>query len=189
VHGEEGEGVTLLSTALRALPEGALRCDVVLGLNPDGLARGTRGNARGVDLNRNLPASNWRGEPVPYRRTLEDPRDVVLSPGAHAGSEPETCAFLTLVEQCTPRLIVTVHAPLACIDDPAETGIGRWLAERTGLAHVSDVGYPTPGSLGSWGAEQGIPIVTWELEREASEVLIRRHLDTVVALLAGEVAP
>ncbi len=52
---------------------------------------------------------------------------------------------------------------------------------------MSDVGYPTPGSLGSWGAEQGIPIVTWELEREAPEILVRRHLDTAQALLAGEI--
>lgn len=186
VHGEEGEGVTLLSSALRALPEGALRCDVVLALNPDGLARGTRGNANGVDLNRNLPAANWSPDPVCHRQTLEEPRDVVLGPGTHAGSEPETAAFLALVERLAPRLIVSVHAPLACVDDPADTALGQWLAARTELELVADVGYPTPGSLGSWGADQSIPIVTWELEREASEVLVRRHLETTLALLAGE---
>ena len=48
-----------LSCALRTLkPE--LRRHVVLTVNPDGCQLGLRANARGVDLNRNFPAANWK---------------------------------------------------------------------------------------------------------------------------------
>ena len=60
IHGEEPETTYALSRALRqlsALPE---HCAVVLAANPDGITRGTRGNANGVDLNRNFPSKDWR---------------------------------------------------------------------------------------------------------------------------------
>jgi len=186
VHGEEGESVTVLSAALRSLPDGALACPVVLALNPDGLARGTRGNARGVDLNRNLPTSTWRPDPVCYRWTLEDERDVALSPGDAPGSEPETQAFLSLLERLRPAVVLSLHAPLACVDDPADTRLGRWLAEQAGLPHVAGVGYPTPGSFGTWGAEHDVVVVTYELPRTSTEELVRRHAPLLRAVLAGE---
>ena len=55
IHGEEPETTFALSRALRQLSELSPHCAVVLAANPDGLSRGTRGNARGVDLNRNFP--------------------------------------------------------------------------------------------------------------------------------------
>ena len=185
-HGEEGEAVTVLSAALRCLPDGALSCPVVLALNPDGLARGTRGNARGVDLNRNLPTATWRPDATCYRWTLADERDVELSPGSAPGSEPETAALLALLERLRPSVVLSLHAPLACVDDPAGTALGAWLAEHSGLPHVAGVGYPTPGSLGTWGAEHGIPVVTYELPPAASEALVRDHAPLLGAVLAGD---
>lgn len=58
IHGEEPETTYALSRALRQLAEPPAHAAVVLAANPDGLVRGTRGNARGVDLNRNFPSSN-----------------------------------------------------------------------------------------------------------------------------------
>lgn len=184
-HGEEGEAVTVLSAALRCLPDGALACPLVLALNPDGLARGTRGNARGVDLNRNLPTTTWRPDPVCHRWTLEDERDVVLSPGTAPASEPETQALLALLARLRPRTVLSLHAPLACVDDPARTPLGLWLAAQTGLDHVADVGYPTPGSLGTWGAEHDVAIVTLELPRDATETLVSRYAPVIAEVLAG----
>ncbi|HSR15140.1 MAG TPA: murein tripeptide amidase MpaA [Gemmatimonadales bacterium] len=183
IHGEEPETTYALSRALRQLPDPPEDVAVVLAANPDGLIRGTRCNARGVDLNRNFPAGNWRAGPVTCRSTLEDPSDVVLSPGDGPGSEPEVRALLDLIAELEPRTVVALHAPLACIDDANDSRLGRRLAERTGMPLVRDVGYPTPGSFGSWCLDQGLPVVTYEFPLAATEVLMRDHVPVLVDLL------
>jgi protein MpaA len=183
IHGEEPETTYALSRALRQLTEPPQHTAVVLAANPDGLIRGTRGNARGVDLNRNFPASNWAPAPVTHRSTLDDPSDVLLSPGEAPGSEPEVQALLALIAELRPRAVVALHAPLACIDDAHDTALGRRLADRTGMPLVRDVGYPTPGSFGSWGTDHGVPVVTYEFPLAATEVLMRDHVPVLVDLL------
>jgi protein MpaA len=185
IHGEEPETTYGLSRALRLLPEPPPHVAVVLGANPDGLIRGTRANARGVDLNRNFPASNWRPTPVTSRSTLEDPSDVVLSPGAHAGSEPETQALIALIAELRPDAVIALHAPLDCIDDANSSALGERLARRTGMPLVRDVGYPTPGSFGSWGAEHGVSVITYEFPVIANEDVMRQHVPVLVELLTG----
>jgi protein MpaA len=183
IHGEEPETTYALSRALRQLPELPEHAAVVLAANPDGLIRGTRGNARGVDLNRNFPTRNWAPAAVTHRSTLEDPSDVLLSPGDTPGSEPEVQALLALIAELRPRAVVALHAPLACIDDANESALGRRLAVRTGMPLVRDVGYPTPGSFGSWGTDHGVPVVTYEFPLAATEVLMRDHVPVLVDLL------
>lgn len=183
IHGEEPETTLALSRALRQLSSPPPQCAVVLAANPDGLVRGTRGNARGVDLNRNFPASNWQAGPVPYRSTLDEPRDVALSPGDAPASEPEVAALIGLVEELRPDAAVALHAPLACIDEQRETPLGAWLAERTGLPRVSGVGYPTPGSFGSWGDDHGVAVVTYEFPPASADELVRAHVPVLVELL------
>ncbi|HEV8356923.1 MAG TPA: murein tripeptide amidase MpaA [Gemmatimonadales bacterium] len=183
IHGEEPETTYALSRALRQLAAPPEHCAVVLAANPDGLIRGTRANARGVDLNRNFPAANWRPEPVTHRSTLEEPSDVLLSPGEQPGSEPETRALMALLTELAPDQVIALHAPLACIDDAGESPLGRRLAQRTGLPLVRDVGYPTPGSFGSWGADRGLPVITYEFPLAATEVLMREHVPVLLELL------
>lgn len=185
IHGEEPETTYALSRALRQLAEPPERAAVVLAANPDGLIRGTRCNARGVDLNRNFPSSNWQSTPVTCRSTIEDPSDVVLSTGTHAGSEPEVQALLALIAELRPEAVVALHAPLACIDDANGSALGRRLAHRTGMPFVTDVGYPTPGSFGSWGGENGVPVITYEFPLAATEDLMREHVPVLVELLNG----
>lgn len=186
IHGEEGETTVALSRALRFLPERSPSCAVVLAANPDGLIRGTRGNARGVDLNRNFPTEDWSPEVVKIRSTMESPRDVEFSPGSGPGSEPEIRALTALIEELRPEAAVALHAPLACIDDATEGTLAGWLAERTGLPLVSDVGYPTPGSFGAWGGERGLNIVTYEFPMEGNDALVRDHVPVLTQLLLGE---
>jgi protein MpaA len=183
IHGEEPETTYALSRALRQLATPSPHCAVVLAANPDGLIRGTRGNARGVDLNRNFPSRDWAPNPVTHRSTLEDRSDVLLSPGEGAGSEPETRALLALIAELKPEAVVALHAPLACIDDANTSKLGQWLAMRTGMPLVRDVGYPTPGSFGSWGGDHRIPVVTYEFPLAATEVLMRDHVPVLVELL------
>jgi protein MpaA len=139
-----------------------------------------------VDLNRNFPTRDWSPDLVRHRSTLEDPRDVALSPGVKPGSEPETKALLRLIEELSPPVVVALHAPLACIDDAKEGPLAHWLAERTGLPLVSDVGYPTPGSFGSWGGEQGVGVVTYEFPLTDNDALVRDHVPILAELLAGD---
>jgi protein MpaA len=185
IHGEEPETTFALSRALRQLSAPSQHCAVVLAANPDGLTRGTRGNAQGVDLNRNFPASDWQPGPVAHRSTLDDPMDVVLSPGKHPGSEPEAKALMGLIDELKPNAAIALHAPLACIDEANESALGVWLADRTGLPHVSGVGYPTPGSFGTWGTEQAIAVVTYEFPLASTEQLMREHVPVLVELLTG----
>jgi murein peptide amidase A len=184
-HGDEPETTSLLSAVLRALNTNDLRCAVVLALNPDGLVRGTRGNGNGVDLNRNFPASNWKPDIVLHSWDENEPKTVELSPGTTAASEPETISLLALMNSLTPEIIVSLHARLACVDDPRETATGLWLSRETGLRLVKDIGYPTPGSLGSWAKESNIDVVTLELPDE-SIISLRRGIGPVLMrLLAG----
>jgi predicted nicotinamide N-methyase len=96
-HCRIAEGYVMIraefTRALRQLATPPEHVAVVLAANPDGLLRGTRANANGVDLNRNFPASNWRAGTVTSRATIDAPSDVVLSTGTAPASEPETQAL------------------------------------------------------------------------------------------------
>ncbi len=123
---------------------------IVPASNPDGLAAGTRENARGVDLNRNFPAENRENIPL-Y--------------GMEGFSEPESRALQELKEIYPPSRIISIHQPLECID---YDGPGREIAEA--MAKYCDLPVKKlgarPGSYGSYaGIELGIPIITYEMRR------------------------
>jgi len=187
IHGDEAETTVVVSEALRCIPEGELQAAVILCGNPDGMLRGTRGNARGVDLNRNFPTSNWSADPVYYKTRANDARDIALSPGAAPASEPETVALLSLIERLSPRAIVSLHAALACIDDAGGSHLGRQLAERCALPLLAEIGYATPGSMGTWAGEQSLTLVTWELEAASLYDLKDRHVPTLIDLMTGRI--
>jgi len=175
IHGNEPETTVALSAALRAVDPAQRACAVVLCANPDGAMLGLRCNARGVDLNRNFPTADWG--PAAHGE---------YSTGSAAASEPETAALIALVDDLRPPVVLSVHADLACVDDPGRTELGAWLSARTGLRRVADVGYPTPGSFGTWCAERGLPVVTLELEGAGPQDLRRRHGPVLAGVLRGE---
>jgi protein MpaA len=185
IHGDESETTVVISDALRSIPNDELRAAVILCGNPDGVLQGTRANANGVDLNRNLPTSNWSPEPVYYKSRRDESQDIELSPGKHPASEPETTALLALLERLEPRAVVTLHAALACIDDAERSVLGHWIAERTGLP-LEEVSYPTPGSFGSWAGEHGLNLITYELEAASLYDLKDRHAPVLIDLMLGK---
>jgi murein peptide amidase A len=174
IHGDELETIAVLSAAVRLVPGGELQHPVILCANPDGALRGTRGNAAGVDLNRNFPTSDWRAGPTHYRWGSTGPQDVVLSSGDAPASEPEVSALVALVEELSAATLVVVHAPLGVIDDPSESALASTLAEATGLP-LALVDYPTPGSIGTWGTETDRTVVTYELPEADTHSLISDH--------------
>jgi protein MpaA len=185
IHGDEAETTVAVSEALRCLPRGELRAAVILCGNPDGLLRGTRGNARGVDLNRNFPTSNWSPDPVHYKSRANDARDIALSPGAAPASEPETQALISFIDRLQPRAVVSLHSALACVDDSGASHLGRQLADRCTLPFLTEIGYPTPGSMGTWAAERRLNLVTLELEDASLYTLKDRHVPILIDLMTG----
>ena len=165
IHGDEAQGVDIaraLAEEARQRPD-LLHARVVImpAVNPDGLAAGTRGNARGVDLNRNYPTDNF---------APGQPGDRFYG-GPQPASEPETRAVLAVIEEYRPDLIVALHAPLACVnyDGPAQDQAAAF-ARAAGLPLEPDLGYATPGSLGTYyGREAGIPVITVELGDSVNE--------------------
>jgi protein MpaA len=156
VHGDEPSSVAAaveLIGWLRAHPP-ARSLRVMPVMNPDGIAAGTKNNGADVDLNRNFPARNFRLEHPPR-----------YFPGPAPASEPETRALIDLLEAQPIDGVVAVHAPFACVnhDGPAAEWAAA-IAASCGWPAREDIGYPTPGSLGSWlGRDRGLPVVTLEL--------------------------
>lgn len=185
IHGDETETTVVVSEALRCIPRGDLRAAVILSGNPDGVLKGTRGNARGVDLNRNFPTSNWSSSPVFYKSRENDARDIALTPGARPGSEPETRALISLIGQLKARAVVSLHSALACIDDAGASHLGRQLADRCELPFLTEIGYPTPGSMGTWASERGLNLVTLEVDDLSLYALKDRHVPIMIDLMTG----
>ncbi|PIE01942.1 MAG: murein peptide amidase A [Acidobacteria bacterium] len=183
IHGEEAESTFLISRTLRLLSEPSPHCAVILAANPDGLIRGTRCNANGVELNRNFPTKTWSAEPVPHRSSMTSPRDILLSPGTHPASEPETSELIKLIQQLQPDTAIAMHAPLDCIEDPENTPLARWFARETGMELIEDVGYKTPGSFGTWCSENGIHVITYELPLLGPSTIVERQSPVFYTLL------
>lgn len=179
IHGEEPESTFLLSRSLRLLEKPLQSTAFVLCANPDGMTLGTRGNFNGVDLNRNFPTSQ-KGENQTYSRSvLEASRDTVLRSSVGALPEPEVQALLRLMDDLKPESILSIHAPIGCVDAPVKTPLVENLCQVFNLPWVPDIGYPTPGSLGTWCKEHqgnGGPrqCVTLELPRMSLEALFSR---------------
>ena len=183
IHGDETESRSLLESLKdEANPAATIR--ILRDLNPDGTAAHTRDNARGCDLNRNWPAANFNAHSWG---------------GPAALSEPETRIVDQDLRTFAPDIVVVLHSisigPLVNYDGPADKlaaalvdGVRpidpRW--------HVKpDMGYPTPGSLGSYlGKDRGIPILTVEFKRGEDEpsatAALRKGL---AALIAAAPAP
>lgn len=159
VHGDEPSGVAAVLDFLVVARAQTARWPartlwVVPVLNPDGVAANRKDNHAGVDLNRNFPARNF---------SLAHPDGYF--PGTAPGSEPESAALIELVTCIDFAAVIAVHAPLACVnpDGPAAGWAAR-VAQACGWPVRDDIGYPTPGSLGSWlGRDRGKPVLTLEL--------------------------
>lgn len=163
VHGDEKNGVRVayeLVEELAGMDEASLegiRFIVMPLANPDGYELGTRKNARGIDINRNFPTRDFgTGEKDPGHKFYG---------GTTPASEPETLAIMETVESYRPRIIISIHEPMSCVNyNGPSARLARRISRLTGLPAVGDIGYPCPGSMGTYyGKERRIPLITLEL--------------------------
>lgn len=181
VHGDEIESVFVswqLFEALKSLEPWPWPYKIILipEFNKDGTLLKTRQNGNGVDLNRNLPTHDWSPE-APHKRYW---------PGPFANSEPENLALTQWLSCHDVKGIISLHSyyPMINYNGPSKQ-LANYLENLTGYPAKSDVGYPTPGSLGTYaGAERKIPTLTYELERGAPLLLLsEKHVKAIIACL------
>jgi hypothetical protein len=186
IHGNEPEG-SLATEELPAAFAGRpglgqrVTLTIVEDLNPDGRAARVRGNAHGIDLNRNYPAQNFAPS---------------ATNGAVPLSEPESRALHDLIVALDPHLVVVAHSwgrkpdgPPCFVnfDGPAEH-LARRFSELSGYAVVpSESIHGTPGSLGSFvGIDRRTPILTIEYERDRSPLQCWRETEAaILAVIEG----
>ena len=181
IHGNEPTGKEILKRLYYFLKENPMdyigkRILIMPVANPDGLAKNTRANANGVDLNRNFPTRDW----------TRNASRKKYAPGSYRASEPEIKILIKIIEEERPDLVVSIHQPLRCInyDGPA-MNMAKMLVRYTGLPLKHDIGYNTPGSLGTYaGVEKGISTITIELPRKVSQdELNKKYLPALVQLI------
>ena len=153
-HGEEPQGKFLIDEYLKNNSSDLL---FIPCLNPDGMAKNERTNANGVDLNRNFPTKNWK---------LTE-KDQYFG-GESPANETETKFLIDILEEYKPKAVLTLHSPYKVVnyDGPAKD-LAEKISEIINYPVEESIGYPTPGSFGTYcGIERNIPTITLELDEE-----------------------
>lgn len=166
VHGDEPQGKYLIDNYLKTECSPKNRMLYIPCLNPDGLKLNTRQNANEIDINRNFPTKNWVREPFASE----------YFGGEKAASEIETNFVMNIIDEFSPDVILTLHAPFKVVnyDGPAKK-ISEDISKIIQYPVKGDIGYPTPGSFGTYaGVERNIPTITLEFDEEVSfETLVK----------------
>lgn len=169
-HGDEVEGVYVLQQLFTWLKEEHSLKDlpivVVPILNPDGYRAGSRVNSHAVDLNRNYPTQNWSSE---FKKDK-------YNPGPEALSEPENVFLDKLFNKFKPAFIMSFHSwkPILNYNDDAED-VANYLSSYNEYPITGDIGYPTPGSLGSYAPEKyQAPVLTFECPVLGDDVSLKK---------------
>lgn len=177
VHGDERAGAAIAQRLRRASLAPGVRLWLVPTANPDGASRGTRHNARGVDLNRNFP-----------HRWLRAGRawDTYF-PGPRASSEPETRAVEQLVARIRPDVTVWYHQHLDLVVRP-RVGWPLTAARRyAAVAHMRLRSLaPLRGTAIGWQGQQQPTSAPLVVELPAGVLTPQRVLRHVAAVQALE---
>ncbi|MBT6275426.1 MAG: DUF2817 domain-containing protein [Chromatiales bacterium] len=185
VHGDERESgvlAELLAARWQRNPSllGGKRVILIPKMNPDGWDANSRGNARGVDLNRNFSVG-WEKK----KRGRWD------YSGTAPLSEPEARAVHALMQAGPIERIVTLHSCRTCggvnnFDGPARR-LAILMRQFNGYRVLDEWPSPTPGSFGTFaGKHSNIPTITLEMPRnKTSEDDFKRSAAAIEALITA----
>lgn len=136
VHGNEPAGTGIANRLTELPPPVGVDLWVVPSFNPDGEVANTRGNAHGVDLNRNFPLG-WR------------PLAGVYYSGPRALSEPESRIMYRFMLRLRPVISIWYHQHLDLVDESGgSVAVERRYAQLVGLRATRLTRYP--GSIVTW---------------------------------------
>ena len=183
VHGDESEGFLLAERFREELQNKKIilnkniRLYICERVNPDGCENLRRTNHSNVDLNRNLPSLDWQG----------GFKNLRYYPGKKANSEIETSCTIKLINKIKPKLIISLHSyekPMINYNGPCKE-FAEIMSVHNSLPPKSDIGYPTPGSLGTYaGLERNIPTITLEIfNGQKPREVWRQHSKALVHVL------
>jgi protein MpaA len=165
IHGNECAGIAIARRLISTPPPAEADIWVVPDLNPDGAAAGTRGDSRGIDLNRNFP---WRWQRL----------SGIYNSGPRPLSEPETRIAYRLIERVGPAVSIWFHQHLDLVDDSAgNRTLERRFARAAGLRLAQ-----LPREPGS--------AVTWETHRfpHATAFVVELPAGTLAPPAAARIA-
>ena len=143
IHGNERAGIAIVRRLEHDGASGRVRLWVVSDLNPDGASANTRGNAHGVDLNRNF-AWRWRPRTAPGTTFYAGPRPL---------SEPESRFARRLITRLRPDITIWFHQSETAVDNSSgSAAIEARFARRVALPLRRLIRYP--GSATTWQAHR-----------------------------------
>ena len=178
IHGSEAAGMRVTRELRRRAEIEGVDLWVVDTVNPDGVARGRRQNARGVDLNRNFP-----------RRWRRSPRGSAYYSGSRPLSERESRVVARWIERIRPAVTIWYHQPWGMVlapcgaDAPVERRYARLVDMRTGCR-----GAGLRGTATSWQMHAFPDTRAFVVELPGGGITrgaARRHARAVALVAAG----
>ena len=179
IHGDERAGIAITNALARGPAPAHADLWIIPVLDPDGAAARTRGNARGVDLNRNFP-DRW--QPIGHPGTT-------YFAGAGPLSEPESRLAAALIRRIRPSVGIWFHQHMAVVDDSeGPKDVEQRFARQVGLPERPLTDYP--GSATGW-ENTVVPDSAFVVELPAGSLSppdMRRYVAAVQTILHSAAA-
>lgn len=184
IHGFEKAGILLSVKILNEVFAKEKLANTLLCIpsaNPDGNILETRMNASRIDINRNFPSTNW----VYVDSAKLKNEKIYFWGGMEPASEIETKFIMKVDSIYNPEIIIVFHQFLDLVNyDGIGLPLAEYLSKSTGMKLESDMGYETPGSMGSYfGNDKRKEMITVELPENPPDSLQQSLTKAIVDLV------